>query len=56
MNIALTAVFTIVSIFAALFIVSRYRIATAAQRSQIIFGTVGAIAVAAGVFWLFGFR
>lgn len=56
MNIALMAVFVIVSIIAVLFIVSRYRVATAAQRSQIIFGAAGAIVVAAAVFWLFGFR
>lgn len=52
MTNALIAIFTIVSIFSVLFIVRRYRTATPAQRSQIIWAACGAVAVAAGVICL----
>jgi hypothetical protein len=56
MNLAITVIFSVVSIFSVLFIVRRYRVATPAQQRQIIGAACGAIAVAAGVFFLFVFR
>jgi hypothetical protein len=56
MTIALIALLSIVSLFSLLFIVQRYRTATPAQRPQIVWSACGAVAVAATVCFLIGFR
>ena len=53
MDIALIAIFAIVSLFSALFMVRRYQAATRAQRMQMVWAAGGAAAVAAGALVLF---
>jgi len=53
MNYALILLFAIVSIFALLFLRQRYRMATPAQRTQIIWAAGGAVAVAVALFLVF---
>jgi hypothetical protein len=56
MDFTLIAIFLIVSLFSGLFLISRYRKATPSQRPQIVWAAFGAIAVAATVYFLIGFR
>ena len=55
MPLALTAFFTLVSLFSLFFIIRRYRTATPAQRRQMVFAGVGAgaLALAIGAFIYF---
>jgi len=56
MNIALAAVLSMLSLWSVLFIVNRYRAATAPQRPLILWAALGAIALPITLLWLMAYR
>lgn len=56
MNIAYLLVYSVISLFSILFIISRYRMATPAQRPMLIEAACGAIVLGAGILILLGLR